>query len=322
MSKPRRARSLAAYERHAERHAALVARRTGDPRFAQRTILADGSECVTLPPHVGGLFSDQRERFRAKFGRDIEPGDPVFFDPEADTPVPYPPEKLNAALLAAAEKSGDELTIALVRAAVEVGYFITDENEHLYSVQEIDAYEAAVSRYLDAGPEAEYYAEAIDELYDIVSALVDGDADTAAARAILDLPRRVSYEEDEDAAEAAYLAVLRCTLILLFAASRAGIDEVELQAATAWVSDTFGCEYAQRAAVVAIPLCRTKDPAAQQELFGKSGELTVGDLLDLLGDESAPAMIWLVAGLVATVGDGDVNWLRHVVHEALDDEDF
>lgn len=30
---------------------------------------------------------EQRAAFRAKFGRDVEPQDPIFFDPEADEPV-------------------------------------------------------------------------------------------------------------------------------------------------------------------------------------------------------------------------------------------
>ncbi|GAA3387517.1 hypothetical protein [Cryptosporangium minutisporangium] len=261
MNMPKRARRLAERERRAERHAALVVERTGDP---------------------------------------------------------------NEALTAAAERSGDEYLIALVRAAVEVGYFVTEENERLYSVQEVEDYEAALSRHLDQAPCdpcAEYCAEATEQLYEIISALVAGTAGATAARSILELPERVSEEADDEAGAAAYTAVLRCALVLLFAARRAGIDEVDLRDATAWVDGALGREYARLAAVVAIPVCSVKDPVAQQELYGKSGELTVGDLLDTLGDEVVPAMIWLAAGLVATVGDRYVHWLRQVVLESLEDDD-
>jgi hypothetical protein len=44
------------------------------------------------------LFQLQAERFREKFGRDIGPRDPVFFDPEADDPRPMPRDELDPGL--------------------------------------------------------------------------------------------------------------------------------------------------------------------------------------------------------------------------------
>jgi hypothetical protein len=36
------------------------------------------------------------ELFRAKFGRDPGPGDPIIFDPRKETPAPMPEEELDA----------------------------------------------------------------------------------------------------------------------------------------------------------------------------------------------------------------------------------
>ena len=47
-----------------------------------------------MSPEAKELIERQEEAFRLKFGRDIGPGDPVFFDPEADTPQPFSPEAI------------------------------------------------------------------------------------------------------------------------------------------------------------------------------------------------------------------------------------
>ena len=48
----------------------------------------------------------QREAFRKKFGRDLGPGDPIFFDPDADEPTPMSPVWMEAEVLAAMRKAG------------------------------------------------------------------------------------------------------------------------------------------------------------------------------------------------------------------------
>ena len=51
-------------------------------------------------------LNEQREAFRKKFGRDPGPGDPLFFDPECDTPTPLMVEKIEEEFLKAADKAG------------------------------------------------------------------------------------------------------------------------------------------------------------------------------------------------------------------------
>ena len=49
---------------------------------------------------------NQLRAFKKKFGREPGPNDPVFFDPDADTPQPIPIEKLRATVIEAAKKAG------------------------------------------------------------------------------------------------------------------------------------------------------------------------------------------------------------------------
>jgi hypothetical protein len=39
------------------------------------------------------MMYQQLRAFREKFGREAGPGDPVFFDPDSDTPQPFPLER-------------------------------------------------------------------------------------------------------------------------------------------------------------------------------------------------------------------------------------
>lgn len=49
---------------------------------------------IPLNDEVVEALERQLERFRAKFGREPLPHEPVFFDPAYDNPVPYTEEKL------------------------------------------------------------------------------------------------------------------------------------------------------------------------------------------------------------------------------------
>jgi putative PIN family toxin of toxin-antitoxin system len=53
----------------------------GDPRV------------IDMHPEVAAALESQMERFREKFGRDPGPDDPIFFDPDADSPRPLPAEE-------------------------------------------------------------------------------------------------------------------------------------------------------------------------------------------------------------------------------------
>jgi hypothetical protein len=64
---------------------------------------------LKMPPHVEAGLISQRQKFKAKFGREPGPNDPVFFDPACDTPTAITPEQfLNKALAATRSAGIDE----------------------------------------------------------------------------------------------------------------------------------------------------------------------------------------------------------------------
>ena len=64
---------------------------------------ASSSRAVKMTPRVKELLERQLERFREKFGREPGPGDPVFFDPDADQPERMP--DITDDILAAMQKA-------------------------------------------------------------------------------------------------------------------------------------------------------------------------------------------------------------------------
>lgn len=61
---------------------------------------------LKMPPQVEIALKQQSEKFRAKFGRDPGPNDPVFFDPDCDTPTPITPDQFLNLFLKAANSAG------------------------------------------------------------------------------------------------------------------------------------------------------------------------------------------------------------------------
>lgn len=64
------------------------------PKPSLRASEAGASYSLHMSPEAKATIKQQEEAFRRKFGRDMGPGDPVFFDPEADTPQPFSPEAI------------------------------------------------------------------------------------------------------------------------------------------------------------------------------------------------------------------------------------
>lgn len=62
-------------------------------------------------PQMDALLKAQRRDFKKTFGRYPKPGDPVFSDPEADTPQPIKPEKMEADMLAVMKAAGTPAVI-------------------------------------------------------------------------------------------------------------------------------------------------------------------------------------------------------------------
>ncbi|MEU3713750.1 hypothetical protein [Streptomyces catenulae] len=114
---------------------------------------ADGSSVIHIPadsPHgqeIQEALREQREFFIEKFGREPNPDDPVFFDPEADEPTPLTKAHFDEVMLKMAGHAA-ELGIdpALIHASREVGYMVTEENKSAFTMAEVIAFTKAVKR--------------------------------------------------------------------------------------------------------------------------------------------------------------------------------
>lgn len=132
-------------------------------------------------------LAGQKAAFRARFGRDMGPDDPVFFDPDADEPVPLTEQQLTAALDSIAEQAAAAgLDPAYIHAWQEVGYIVTEGTRHLFSAAEVDAYLDAVARCQDDGSPVDVFdgldldeeatpaAVVADELRTVVDEIIAG----------------------------------------------------------------------------------------------------------------------------------------------------
>lgn len=82
-----------------------------------------------------------------------------------------------------------------------------------------------------------------------------------------------------------------------------------MEAAVNWIGTRHGGEYAGPAAIVAA----LAGHQGSQDMLAERlrvQEVTFEQLASTLDTEFFPAMIWLCAGMVATLGEGDVAWLR------------
>jgi len=59
-----------------------------------------------MTPQMRDALLEQRAAFRAKFGRDPGPSDAIFFDPDADTPVPMKASRMETDLAEAMQRAG------------------------------------------------------------------------------------------------------------------------------------------------------------------------------------------------------------------------
>ena len=106
------------------------------------TDYSDGTRTLSMSPELEEAFQKQRKRFIEKFGREPNDDDPIFFDPDADTPQPYPEEKYTEELIEAMRKAGiDE---GYINAYKKTGLIVTEENKDLLTPEELEEFEDAL----------------------------------------------------------------------------------------------------------------------------------------------------------------------------------
>ena len=102
-----------------------------------------------ITPEMEVALKRQLEAFRAKFGRDPGPDDPVFFDTDSATPVPMSDEVVERATVRAMTAIG--LSPAYIHAYSRTGRIVTTKNYPLLSPEERAEWDAAIAEYREKG---------------------------------------------------------------------------------------------------------------------------------------------------------------------------
>lgn len=92
-------------------------------------------------------LEEQRAAFKAKFGREPGPNDPILFDPDADEPRPLDAGKLHAEMLAAMRAAGTPPEF--VYAYEKTGLIITADTAKNFSRRDREEYQAAIREYFE-----------------------------------------------------------------------------------------------------------------------------------------------------------------------------
>ena len=100
---------------------------------------------IPINSEVQEALLRQRELFVEKFGREPGPDDPVFFDPDADTPQEIDPEKVTKLMTEAMAAAG--LDPALTYAYRQTGMLVTEQNYDTLPADVREEWDAAIAEY-------------------------------------------------------------------------------------------------------------------------------------------------------------------------------
>ncbi len=100
---------------------------------------------VPMSPEVQRAMEGQFQRFREKFGRDPGPDDPVFFDPDADTPQELDWDKVDSEIVGAMVRA--DIEPEKIYAYRKTGLIVTEQNWGLLSEEQQQEWEAAIAEY-------------------------------------------------------------------------------------------------------------------------------------------------------------------------------
>ena len=118
-------------------------------RVGHRAKRGRAAEAASMKREMQEAIRSQLRLFREKFGREPGPDDPVFFDPDADTPQVCGPE--------AADRLENQMVEAMSAAGIrpeaiyafrKTGRIVTEDNWHLLSEADRKKWTDAVNEYL------------------------------------------------------------------------------------------------------------------------------------------------------------------------------
>ena len=98
-----------------------------------------------MSPEVQRAMEGRFQRLREKFGRDPGPDDPVFFDPNADTPQELDWDRVDSEIVGAMVKAGTEPE--KIYAYRKTGFIVTEQNWDLLSEEQQQEWQAAIAEY-------------------------------------------------------------------------------------------------------------------------------------------------------------------------------
>jgi hypothetical protein len=98
---------------------------------------------VPMTPRMREALERQREAFKAKFGREPSPNDPVFFDPTADHPKEINAEWMDTKMSEAMRRAG--IPEDKIYAWEKTGFIVTKDSPH--TDEDIAEWNAAIEEY-------------------------------------------------------------------------------------------------------------------------------------------------------------------------------
>ena len=103
---------------------------------------------IPLNAEAQRAIQEQLRKFREKFGREAGPEDPIFFDPDADTPQPISKaglDEMTGQILSAAGKAA--VRPELIYAMRKTGRIVTESNQRLLTDDELQEWQDAIEEY-------------------------------------------------------------------------------------------------------------------------------------------------------------------------------
>ena len=107
------------------------------------------SRTIPITPEVADALTEQVQHFKEKFGRDPQPDDPLFFDPDEDTPQMMNDEKIEKGLVESMMSAG--LNPAIIHAYQKTGLLASEQNWDKLSAEEQAAWCAAIDEWEKLG---------------------------------------------------------------------------------------------------------------------------------------------------------------------------
>jgi integrase len=114
-------------------------------RRKKKAMKVGHKKTVRIDPELAEELKAQRDEFVKKFGREPGPGDPLFFDPDSDTPRPMVYTAIRDAMVGAMVRAG--IDARLIHAFRRTGFMVSEKNRDRMSPQDLREWQAALDEY-------------------------------------------------------------------------------------------------------------------------------------------------------------------------------